>query len=39
MIEKGGLERELGAYPCGLRKGTKTADCFGTEKISERHPG
>ncbi len=35
-IDKGGTMR-LGAYPCIIKKGTRTFDIYGTEKISERH--
>ena len=35
-IDKGGTLR-LGAYPCILQKGTKIAECYGTDEISERH--
>ncbi|MBI4387726.1 MAG: CTP synthetase, partial [Candidatus Omnitrophica bacterium] len=32
----GGTMR-LGAYPCALKKGTRTHEAYGTEDISERH--
>ena len=35
-INKGGTLR-LGAYPCKIVKGTKMAECYGGELISERH--
>lgn len=35
-INKGGTLR-LGAYPCKIVKGTKMAECYGSELISERH--
>lgn len=35
-VAKGGTLR-LGAYPCKLLPGTKIAQCYGKEKISERH--
>ena len=35
-IDKGGTLR-LGAYPCILGEGTKSAGCYGTTTISERH--
>ena len=35
-VDKGGTLR-LGAYPCKLVPGTKTAECYGTDMISERH--
>ena len=35
-VAKGGTLR-LGAYPCKIKAGTKMAECYGTEKISERH--
>ncbi len=34
--EKGGTMR-LGAYPCIIRKGTKSFEAYGQEEISERH--
>lgn len=36
VTEKGGTMR-LGAYPCVLTKGSKTAKAYGTLNISERH--
>ena len=36
LEDKGGSMR-LGAYPCVLRKGTRTAEAYGTLEISERH--
>ena len=36
IIEKGGTMR-LGAYPCVLVPGTRTAAAYGTTTISERH--
>ncbi len=33
---KGGTMR-LGAYPCTLKRGTKSADAYGKRQISERH--
>ena len=35
-IPKGGTMR-LGQYPCKVLPGTKMAECYGTEMISERH--
>ncbi len=35
-VAKGGTLR-LGAYPCKVVPGTKMAECYGSEKISERH--
>ena len=35
-VNKGGTLR-LGAYPCKIKAGTKMAECYGMEKISERH--
>ncbi len=35
-VNKGGTLR-LGAYPCKIKSGTKMAECYGKEKISERH--
>ncbi len=35
-VAKGGTLR-LGAYPCKIKAGTKMAECYGAEKISERH--
>ena len=34
--EKGGTMR-LGAYPCKIKEGTKTAAAYGTLEVSERH--
>jgi CTP synthase len=34
--DKGGTMR-LGAYPCDLQKGSKVAEIYGTDHISERH--
>jgi CTP synthase len=36
LEDKGGSMR-LGAYPCVLRTGTRTAEAYGTLEISERH--
>ena len=36
LEDKGGSMR-LGAYPCVLRKGTRTAEAYGRLEISERH--
>lgn len=36
FLEKGGTMR-LGAYECDLVRGTKTAQLYGVEKVSERH--
>ncbi len=36
VTEKGGTMR-LGAQPARLRPGSKTAKCYGSEEISERH--
>jgi CTP synthase len=36
VIEKGGTMR-LGAYPCEIDKGTRSARVYGTTEISERH--
>jgi len=36
VTEKGGTMR-LGAYPCHIRKGTKTYEAYGANEISERH--
>lgn len=36
ILQKGGTMR-LGAYPCKLKKGTKTFEAYGEELISERH--
>ncbi|MDO4317679.1 MAG: CTP synthase [Lachnospiraceae bacterium] len=35
-INKGGTLR-LGAYPCRIAQGTRMAECYGAELISERH--
>ncbi|MBP5230410.1 MAG: gamma-glutamyl-gamma-aminobutyrate hydrolase family protein, partial [Clostridia bacterium] len=35
-VDKGGTLR-LGAYPCDVVPGTKMAECYRAEKISERH--
>ena len=35
-INKGGTLR-LGAYPCRIAEGTRMAECYGAELISERH--
>ncbi len=35
-INKGGTLR-LGSYPCKIKPGTKMAECYGKELISERH--
>ncbi|MCQ2578757.1 MAG: CTP synthase, partial [Treponema sp.] len=35
-VNKGGTLR-LGAYPCKIKADTKMAECYGMEKISERH--
>ena len=35
-IEKGGTLR-LGAYPCHVRPGTRMEECYGKDRISERH--
>lgn len=35
-VQKGGTLR-LGSYPCLIRKGTKMAECYGKERICERH--
>ncbi len=35
-INKGGTLR-LGAYPCRIAGGTRMAECYGAETISERH--
>lgn len=34
--DKGGTMR-LGAYPCSIAKGTKTAEAYGRNEVSERH--
>lgn len=36
ITEKGGTMR-LGAYPCVIRKDTKTFEAYGTVEVSERH--
>ncbi len=36
LEDKGGSMR-LGAYPCVLGKGTRTAEAYGTLEVSERH--
>jgi CTP synthase len=36
ITEKGGTMR-LGSYPCVVKKGTKTHEAYGSQKISERH--
>jgi CTP synthase len=36
VTEKGGTMR-LGAYPCVIKAGTKTAEAYGQTEISERH--
>ena len=36
VVDMGGTMR-LGAWPCVLKKGTKAAEAYGAEKISERH--
>ncbi len=35
-INKGGTLR-LGSYPCKIKPGTKMAECYGKELVSERH--
>ena len=35
-IEKGGTLR-LGSYPCHITEGTKMAECYGKQRITERH--
>ena len=35
-INKGGTLR-LGAYPCKVEKDSKMYECYGSERISERH--
>ena len=35
-INKGGTLR-LGAWPCVITPGTKMAECYGQDRISERH--
>ncbi|MBV9462758.1 MAG: CTP synthase, partial [Verrucomicrobiae bacterium] len=36
-VERKGGTMRLGAWPCVLRKGTKTSQVYGARKISERH--
>jgi CTP synthase len=36
VVDMGGTMR-LGAWPCVLKKGTKAAEAYGSEKVSERH--
>jgi CTP synthase len=36
VVEKGGSMR-LGSYRCLLRAGTRTADAYGTDEVTERH--
>ncbi|MBN2523281.1 MAG: CTP synthase [Bacteroidales bacterium] len=36
IIDKGGTMR-LGAYPCKIKKGTKTFEAYNKDKVSERH--
>ncbi len=36
IVNKGGTMR-LGAYPCNLTPGTKAAEAYGLQQISERH--
>jgi CTP synthase len=36
LEDKGGSMR-LGAYPCVLRRGTRSAEAYGTLEVSERH--
>jgi CTP synthase len=36
-IEKKGGTMRLGAYPCVLKPDSRSAECYGTERISERH--
>jgi CTP synthase len=36
-IESKGATMRLGAYPCVLQPGSRTADAYGTTQISERH--
>src|SRR3712207_1548454 len=36
-VEQMGGTMRLGAYPCRLRPGTRAADAYGVENISERH--
>ncbi len=35
-VNKGGTLR-LGAYPCKIKAGTRMEECYGAQKISERH--
>ena len=35
-VDKGGTLR-LGAWPCEIRPGTRLMECYGAERISERH--
>ncbi len=35
-VNKGGTLR-LGAYPCKIKPGTRMEECYGSQKISERH--
>ncbi|MCP5057320.1 MAG: CTP synthase [bacterium] len=36
-VEDKGATMRLGAYPCTLEAGTKTAEAYGTLEVSERH--
>jgi CTP synthase len=36
-IDKKGGTMRLGAYPCLLKPESRSAECYGTERISERH--
>ncbi len=36
VIDKGGTMR-LGAYPCRLQRGSKAAEIYGVQEVSERH--
>ncbi len=36
-IDEKGATMRLGAYPCELEPGTRTAEIYGTDEISERH--
>ncbi|MBN2415804.1 CTP synthase [bacterium] len=36
ITRKGGTMR-LGAYPCVIKKGSRAYECYGSERISERH--
>ena len=36
ITQKGGTMR-LGSFPCELKKGSKSAEAYGTTKINERH--